>query len=597
MTDTELKLKLNKKSINMRQFWLRLWQLIAASHKQIINLFVLVIFFELSKFIGPYLLKRIIDLIADFKPEHIKNILIFIGLILVSDFLVYTIDYFADKNIFRIIVDVEKYLSVNAQKKMVALGLSYHEKENTGNKIFKIQRGIDKITDLLGNFFWDVGPTIIQTVFTAAILFFMDWRFGLVFTFFTPIFIILTSSLNKKISPWRRLRHDMYEDAAGKMAQTIININTVKSFVQENREVREFKEIKEETKKVALLEFFKLLKYNYFRSSVITGGRIFILLLGVYLVWTGGITIGSLVFIITISEKALISLFRISRLYDRIMDSSEAINRLYKLENQGPDIINPASGLKVKSLSGRIEFKGVEFAYKGGGGKALDKINFQINSGCTTALVGPSGGGKTTAARLIYRHYDPTGGKILLDGKDLKDYDLYSFRRFLAIVPQEVEIFNTSIKDNISYANTGVSFAEIKAAAKIANAEEYISKLKHGYDTVVGERGVKLSGGQRQRLGIARAILANPKILIFDEATSNLDSSSEKLIQEALGKISKDRTVIIIAHRLSTIKRADKIIVLEEGKVAEQGSHYELSKMESGLYNKLLKLQRVGDIK
>ncbi len=597
MTETELKLKLNKKSINMRQFWLRLWRLIAASHRQIINLFILIIFFELSKFVGPYLLKRIIDLIANFQPEHIKSILIFVGLIFVSDFVVYAIDYFADKKIFRIIVDVEKYLSVNAQKKMVELGLSYHEKENTGNKIFKIQRGIDKITDLLGNFFWDVGPTIIQTIFTAAILFIMDWRFGLVFIFFTPIFILLTSNLNKKISPWRRLRHDMYEDAAGKMAQTIININTVKSFVQENREVGEFKKIKEETKKVALLEFFKLLKYNYFRSSVITGGRIFILLLGVYLVWIGGITIGSLVFIITISEKALVSLFRISRLYDRIMDSSEAINRLYKLENQGLDIINSVSGLKVKSLIGEIDFKGVEFIYKGGSAKALNKVNFKINSGCTTALVGPSGGGKTTVARLIYRHYDPTEGKILLDGKDLKDYDLYSFRRFLAVVPQEVEIFNTSIKDNISYANKEVSIEEIKAAAKIANAEEYISKLKHGYDTIVGERGVKLSGGQRQRLGIARAILANPKILIFDEATSSLDSSSEKLIQEALGKISKDRTVIIIAHRLSTIKRADKIIVLEDGKVAEQGSHYELSKIESGLYNKLLNLQRIGDIK
>lgn len=186
---------------------------------------------------------------------------------------------------------------------------------------------------------------------------------------------------------------------------------------------------------------------------------------------------------------------------------------------------------------------------------------------------------------------------MLLDDKPLAEYDLYSFRKFIAIVPQDVEIFNTSVKDNIAYARPGASFKEIAAAAKIANAEEFIAKLTRGYETLVGERGIKLSGGQRQRLGIARAVLANPKILIFDEATSNLDSASEKLIQEALSKISKDRTVIVIAHRLSTIQKADKIIVLEDGQVAEQGSRLELARMSGGLYNKLLNLQRMGDIK
>ncbi|MFZ2192647.1 MAG: ATP-binding cassette domain-containing protein, partial [Candidatus Moraniibacteriota bacterium] len=212
------------------------------------------------------------------------------------------------------------------------------------------------------------------------------------------------------------------------------------------------------------------------------------------------------------------------------------------------------------------------------------------------ALVGPSGGGKTTVVRMIYRHYDPSGGQILLDGKDLKDYDLYAFRRFIAIVPQEVEIFDTSVRDNISYAKPNATISEIKAAARIANAEEFILQLKDGYNTTVGERGIKLSGGQRQRLGIARAILANPRILIFDEATSSLDSYSERLIQDAMDKISKNRTVILIAHRLSTIKKADKIIVLERGKVVEQGNHLELSRVNGGLYHKLIKLQEVGDV-
>lgn len=596
MKKRKVYLKLEKKQIKMRQFWTRLWWLIKPSHKQIFYLLFLVVIFEIFKFAGPYLLKKIIDLITNFKIEYLKDILVFIILILISDLFVYLVDYFADKKIFSILAETEKYLSVNAQKKMVYLGLAYHERENTGNKISRIQRGIDKIIDLLGNTFWEVGPTIIQVVFTTMILFFIDWRFGLVFLFFVPIFVLLTARLNFKISPLRMLRHDKYEEATGKMAQSIININTVKSFVQEEKEISRFKKIKEETKMISLLEFFKVLKFNFSRNTVITLGRLLIILFGVFLVWQGNITIGSLVFIITISEKALISLFRISRLYDRIMDSSEAINRLYILDKEKLDIINPINGLKVKKLDGEIKFINVTFKYRDSKLKVLDNVTFKINSGCTTALVGPSGGGKTTIVRLIYRHYDPLAGKILLDGKDLKDYDIYNFRKFIAIVPQEVEIFDTTIKENIAYANPDISLKEIEAAAKIANAEEFINRLKHSYYTLVGERGIKLSGGQRQRIGIARAILANPKILIFDEATSNLDSYSEKLIQEALEKISKDRTVIIIAHRLSTIKKVDKIIVLENGRIVEQGSHYQLAKTSGGLYNRLIKLQQMGEI-
>ncbi|MDP2708688.1 MAG: ABC transporter ATP-binding protein [bacterium] len=597
MDDRELNIKFNKTPINMRQFWKRLWRLIAPSRQQIVYLFILIAAYEGFRFVGPYLLKRIIDLITDFRPEDIKDIFIFIALILIFEQVVALIDYFADKAIFKIITEAEKYLSVNAQTKMVRLGLSYHERENTGNKIFKIQRGIDKIIDLLSNVFWEVGPTSIQVLFTAIIMFVVDWRFGLIFSFFAPIFALLTARLNFEIGPLRMYRHDKYEEAAGKMAQTIININSVKSFVQEEREIKEFKRIKEQTKRVALFEYFKMLKFNFSRYSAITAGRVLIMSFGVYLVWQGNITVGSLVFIITISEKALIALFRISRLYDRIMDSSEAIDRLYVLDKQPMDIINPANGQKAKNSRGEFKFEGVSFVYRGSGHKALDQVDLKINSGCLTALVGPSGGGKTTVARLIYRHYDPTEGKILLDDRDLKEYDLFGFRRFMAIVPQEVEIFNTSVKDNISYADPSAKMREVIAAAKIANADEFIEKLKYGYNTLVGERGIKLSGGQRQRVGIARAILANPKILIFDEATSSLDSYSEKLIQEALGKISKGRTVIVIAHRLSTIKLADKIIVLENGRVAEQGSHYELAKKQSGLYNRLLNLQKMGDIK
>jgi len=223
-------------------------------------------------------------------------------------------------------------------------------------------------------------------------------------------------------------------------------------------------------------------------------------------------------------------------------------------------------------------------------------VNLEIQPGGVTALVGPSGGGKTTIAKMIYRHYDPQKGEVLLDGHDLREYDLRALRKSIAIVPQEVEIFDLSVKDNISYAKSNASLAEIKQAARVANAEEFINNLPQGYDTLVGERGMKLSGGQRQRIGIARAVLADPSILIFDEATSNLDSYSEGLIQEAMERIGKGRTMIIIAHRLSTINKADKIIVLEDGRVIEQGSHNKLARNKGGLYRKLLDLQKTGNV-
>jgi len=588
--------KINKDGdFSAKGFWVRLWKLLAPSHQQIVRLFFVIVFLELVQFIGPYILKFIIDAIANFEDWDLKNIIFLAGLLLVSNQVVSWTNYFVDKKVFNILVDSENYLLNNAHRKMVFLDLNYHEKENTGNKITKVQRGADKIAALLGNVFWDVVPTIFQIIFTAIILFIVDWRFGAAVIFFVPIFVYLTMKLNKEVFPLRKKRFDDHEKALGIMAQSIVNINTVKSFVMELGEYSKFRKMIDKVSRGSLIEFGKVIKMNIGRNLIIDLGRVSILIFGIFLVIEKSITVGSLVFVFTISEKALISLYRISRLYDRIMESSESVERLYALSCEEPEIKNIKNGIKPKNIEGKISFKNVEFFYRESGFKALDGVDFEINSGCVTALVGPSGGGKTTVARMIYRHYDPVSGEILLDGKNLKDYDLYCFRKFISIVPQEVEVFNTTVRENIAYANADVSFDQIQAAARIANAQEFIDQLRDGYDTMVGERGIKLSGGQRQRLGIARAILANPKILIFDEATSSLDSYSERLIQDAMEKIRKNRTVIVIAHRLSTIKKADKIVVLEHGKVVEQGSHYELAK-EGGIYQKLLKLQEIGDV-
>jgi len=587
----------SEERFNMKEFWKKLWNLLVSSHGAIIKLLFLTIILEILRLAGPYILKVIIDVITlNFRPEVIEKVIFLVIAMFFANQATSIFDYFVDKRVLRTLVEILTYLANNAHKKMVFLGLAYHEKENTGNKVVKITRGVDKIEGLFGNFFWDVAPTVFQIIVTTITLFIINWYFGLIILIFVPMFIILTLKVNKEVFPFRKRRFDQQEEATGIMTQSIININTVKSFVQELREYKQFFRATQNVKDSLSLEFSKIIKYNIYRNLIIDLGRGTLLLFGIYMTWKGNITVGSLVFVYTISEKALISLFRISRLYDRIMESGEAVNRLYDLSLEKSEIENLKNGIKPKNIQGQIEFKGVTFIYSESKIKALDNVGFKINSDCVTALVGPSGGGKTTVARLAYRHYDPQKGEVILDGKNVKDYDIYDMRKFMAIVPQDVEVFNSSVKENISYAKPGATQTEIKAAARIANADEFISQLKEGYNTLVGERGIKLSGGQRQRIGIARAILANPRILIFDEATSNLDSYSEKLIQDAMDKIRKNRTVIIIAHRLSTIKKADKIIVLEKGKVVEEGSHFELAKTDGGLYQKLIGLQKVGDV-
>lgn len=589
-----VKEKINKEII--LNFWQKLWFLIKIKKNQILILVFLIFLTQIIRLASPYILKLIIDLISNFNAENVKEIFILIVIMLSLNQLDSGINYYTDNRIIVTIIDISKYLSVWAQGKILELSLNYHERENTGGKIIKIQRGIDKIDNLLGNIFWGFLSTVFQVIITAVVLFLVDWRFGIIFLFFAPLLVYITFYANRKVAPFRKTRYDGYEEISGKMTQAIININTVKSFVQEKREEEEysgaFDKIVVEEKK----EFKTIFGFNWLRAFLMDLCLALIMVLGIYFVSQGSITIGSLVFVITISTKALISFFNISKTYDRVMESSEAIERLYELFQEESDIINKENGIIPKNIVGQIEFKNVDFVYKESRNKALNKVDLKINSGCVTALIGPSGGGKTTLARMIYRHYDPTKGKVLLDDVDLRDYDLYAFRRHIAIVPQEVEIFDMTVKDNIAYGKPDASLSEIKAAARIANAEEFIEKLQKKYDTEVGERGIKLSGGQRQRIGIARAILANPRILIFDEATSNLDSYSEKLIQESMDKISKGRTTIIIAHRLSTIRKADKIIVLENGKIVEQGSHIELSRTRGGLYAKLVNLQKMGDV-
>ena len=580
----------------MHTFWKNLWQLVGPSQNKIKGLTFLLAFYELIKLVSPFLLKIIIDTLTSSGIAELKLLLWLVAGMLAAEEFQSVVGWVTNRLIIKVILEIEYYLPVSAQKKMMFLSLGYHERENTGNKITKVQRGVEHITNLIENLFWEILPTCLQLVITVVTLFFVDWRFSVAFFVFFPVFFYLTYRVNFKLKSRRQEMHRKWEEASGKMAQSILNINAVQSFVQEERETKEYQGIRDVILTNESYVWNKVMNFVMTRDFIINSGRLTTLMMGIWLVYNGLTTIGTLVFVFTISEKAFFSMFRLSRFYDRIEHSLEPVERFISLAKEEPEIKNPARGLKPKNIKGEVEFQNVAFAYHGGQRKALNGVSFHIPAGSRAAFVGPSGGGKTTIARLIYRHFDPFFGRVLLDGCSLRDYDLYHFRRAIAIVPQEVEIFSARVRDNIAYASPGASLSEIKKAAQIANADEFINNLKDGYDTEVGERGIRLSGGQRQRVGIARAILAKPKILIFDEATSNLDSYSEKLIQEAMERVSERRTVIIIAHRLSTIRHADQIFVLEGGKIIEQGSHEELSNVRGGLYAKLLKLQNTGDV-
>ena len=578
-----------------KEFFKKAYTILKKFRKAFLVLFALIAISETMQLAQPYLFKEIIDSIIDWQNSSIEHILLLIA----GMFLLYVIitshEYFVDRKIFRIIYEVEQYLLTKSQKKLIELSLGYHEKENTGAKMSKIQRGVGKIMELICNLSWEMVPTTIQVIVTTIFMLFLNWQISLVFFSVVPVFLILTFVMNKKAYPLRIKRHDLDDDSYGKMGQSIININTVQSYAQGRRELSEYSNIRGDYFDTGRKEYTMIIRLNLFRETAINIGRAMVLLASLYKVIQGDISVGSLVMFLTLSEKTYFSLFRISRIYDRVADASAAVNRLFVLLGKKSEVVESEKARPVPEMQGRIAFDHVFFHYIPEE-PVLKDMSFAVEPGETIALVGPSGGGKSTIVKLLLRHYDVTSGKIQLDGQDVRDLRLDDFRKFVGYVSQDVEIFNGTVQDNIAYGQPDASFEEVKQAARQAYADEFIDHFKKGYDTMVGERGVKLSGGQKQRVGIARAILKKPKILLFDEATSSLDTISEKLIQKSIEEISAKSTMIIIAHRLSTITHADRILVIEDGKVAEEGDH-ETLKARGRLYAKLLKLQATGEVR
>ncbi|MGD1910225.1 MAG: ABC transporter ATP-binding protein [Rivularia sp. (in: cyanobacteria)] len=487
-----------------------------------------------------------------------------------------------------------------AVEKILTLPLEYYDENNPGRIASRVSKGITNYTWTYPEITGQLFPKLFRVLGIFVFICFVDWRIALIFlTSFVVILSFTLKHLQQIIEYESRL--DKYiENTESRTSEIVSNIKTVKAFATEAKELKRQKQRFERELNVVVYRIHKgYVKLNTWQKSVIQFCVFVILGLTLAATIEGRITLGHFITTLTLSSMAFAELEPISIL-------AEVFARRYSSMLRFQEFLQEPSGIDSKGLlseqkqefsynfTGKVELSHVSFGYEPSR-PILQDINLLIEPYQTVALVGRSGSGKSTLVKLLFRYFEPQEGKILMDGEDIRDLDVGGYRRRLAIVHQEVDIFNGTVLDNLTYGNENVSFAQVEEACRIAKLDEVISFLSEGYYTVVGERGVRLSGGQRQRVGIARALLVNPDVLVFDEATSSLDYESERSIQLAMRSIQGTRTTIVIAHRLSTVREADKIVVLDKGRIVEVGSHEELLQ-EQGIYKRLHSLQETGVI-
>lgn len=535
----------------------------------------------------PWIIKDMIDKVLAQKDMLMLNV-IAVGIVVVFFFrgiFFYGQSYLVSFVGQRVIIDLRDVLYQKFQR----MPLAYYDRQQTGeimsyitNDVASLQNAIvDNLIEMVTE-----GSILIGSI---VLMVYLDWKLSLLTLVTIPMVGQAMKVFGRKLKTSGTLIQERLADITALLQESISSVRVVKSFVREGYEIERFHNQNE-------LNFQAAMK-NVQLMSLLTPTVEFLAALAVtFIVWFGGyevvngeITAGSLIAFLTYAVNLANPVKRISRVYGNLQKAMAAADRVFDVLDLPEQITNKKDAIALPKIEGHVAINAVCFEYKKGV-PALVDVSLQVEPGQMIAFVGPSGGGKSTIANLIPRFYDVTAGSIEIDGHDVRDVTMESLREQIGIVPQETMLFSTTILENIRYGRLDATDEEVVAAAKAANANEFILELPHGYTTTIGERGLNLSGGQRQRIAIARAILKNPRVLILDEATSALDTESEKIVQAALDKLMVGRTSFVIAHRLSTIFNADQIFVVENGHIREHGTHAELL-ARGGLYSNLYNIQ------